>query len=82
MNKHVLHVQVVDDEGTQHEVLLRSFVHGHGETMYLLDRLATLLSSADAQPGDMLMLSRDENGPVVNLAPSVRLSCTFANSCK
>lgn len=61
-------IQVVDDKGKEHEVLLRSFVHGHGgDTMYLLDRLATLLHAANAQPGDMLMLSRDENGPVVNL---------------
>lgn len=60
-------VQVMDDKGKEHEVLLRSFVHGHGDTMYLLDRLATLLHAANAQPGDMLMLSRDENGPVVKL---------------
>lgn len=66
--KSVHHVQVVDDKGKQHQVLLRSFVHGHGETMYLLDRLAPLLRSANAQPGDMLMLSRDEDGPVVNPA--------------
>ena len=58
-------VQVVDDRGSEHEVLLRSFVHGHGETMYLLDRLAALLCRANAQAGDMLMLSRDEDGPVV-----------------
>ena len=62
-------LQVVDDKGSEHEVLLRSFVHGHGDTMYLLDRLATLLQSVDAQPGDMLMLSREENGPVVCLHP-------------
>ncbi|KAL3157100.1 hypothetical protein ABBQ38_001346 [Trebouxia sp. C0009 RCD-2024] len=60
----LLKFKVVDDKGKQHEVLLRSFVHGHGETMYLLDRLAPLLHSANAQPGDMLMLSRDEDGPV------------------
>jgi len=39
-------------------------VHGQ-ETMYLLDRLADLLHSVNAQAGDMLMLTRDETGPVV-----------------
>ena len=57
-------VQVVDDKGQEHEVLLRSFTHGQ-ETMYLLDRLASLLHSVRAQAGDMLMLTRDETGPVV-----------------
>lgn len=71
-------VQVVDDKGKEHEVLLRSFVHGHEETMYLLDRLATLLLAANAQPGDMLMLSRDEHGPVVNLSPLSQPCCTLA----
>lgn len=74
MLKSVHHWQVVDEGGKEHEVLLRSFVHGHQETMYLLDRLATLLHAANAQPGDMLMLSRDENGPVVNLLSLSRLS--------
>ena len=72
------HVQVVDDKGDEHEVLLRSFVHGHEETIYLLDRLATLLLAANAQPGDMLMLSRDEHGPVVNLLSLSQLCCTLA----
>ena len=64
-----------DDAGKEHEVLLRSFVHGHQETIYLLDRLAALLHTANAQPGDMLMLSRDENGPVVNLLCLSQQSC-------
>ena len=55
---------MVDDKGREHEVLLRSFIHGQ-ETMYLLDRLASLLHSVNAQAGDMLMLTRDETGPVV-----------------
>ncbi len=55
---------MVDDKGREHEVLLRSFVHGQ-ETMYLLDRLADLLHTVNAQAGDMLMLTRDETGPVV-----------------
>lgn len=77
MLKSVYHWQVVDEGGKEHEVLLRSFVHGHQETMYLLDRLATLLQAANAQPGDMLMLSRDENGPVVNLLSLPCLSCNL-----
>lgn len=64
---------MVDDKGREHEVLLRSFVHGQ-ETMYLLDRLADLLHSVNAQAGDMLMLTRDETGPVV--IPS-SLACTI-----
>ncbi len=67
-------LQVVDDKGSEHKVLLRSFVHGQ-ETMYLLDRLADLLHSVNAQAGDMLMLTRDETGPVV--IPS-SLVCTSA----
>lgn len=66
-------LQVIDDKGREHEVLLRSFVHGQ-ETMYLLDRLADLLHSVDAQAGDMLMLTRDETGPVVL---SSSLYCTI-----
>ena len=73
---------MVDDKGKEHEVLLRSFVHGHGETMYLLDRLATLLHAANAQPGDMLMLSRDENGPLVNLSSLSQLSCTHVQQLR
>lgn len=72
-------LQVVDDNGSEHEVLLRSFLHGHGETMYLLDRLATLLHTVNAQPGDMLMLSRDENGPVV--CPYPPFSLTYLPAC-
>ncbi|KAL0034314.1 hypothetical protein WJX77_008756 [Trebouxia sp. C0004] len=59
----LLKFKVIDDKGREHEVLLRSFVHGQ-ETMYLLDRLADLLHSVNAQAGDMLMLTRDETGPV------------------
>ena len=44
-------------------------MHGQ-ETMYLLDRLADLLHSANAEAGDMLMLTRDETGPVV-FSPSL-----------
>ena len=69
-------LQVVDDKGREHEVLLRSFVHGQ-ETMYLLDRLADLLHSVNAQAGDMLMLTRDETGPVVIPSPLV---CTTAKT--
>ena len=61
--------QVVDDEGQQHEVLLRNCVHGQ-EGMYLLDRLGPVLQRARARGGDMLMLSRQQHGPVVSLTPS------------
>ena len=44
-------------------------MHGQ-ETMYLLDRLADLMHSANAEAGDMLMLTRDETGPVV-IPPSL-----------
>lgn len=60
----ITHAQVVDDMGKEHEVLLRSFLHEQ-ETMYLLDRLASLLQAVNAQAGDMLMLTREETGPVV-----------------
>ena len=71
----LLHVQVVDDRGQEHEVLLRSFIHGQ-ETLYLLDRLADLLHSVNAQAGDMLMLTRDETGPVVGpRTPSAYVTC-------
>jgi len=69
-------LQVVDDTGREHEVLLRSFVHGQ-ESMYLLDRLAELLHSVNAQAGDMLMLTRDETGPVVIPSSPV---CTTAKT--
>ena len=61
-------VQVVDDGGNEHEVLLRSFVGAGQETMYLLDRLGPVLEQAGAQAGDMLMLTRDEGCPVVSHA--------------
>ena len=71
----LLHVQVVDDRGQEHEVLLRSFIHGQ-ETLYLLDRLADLLHSVNAQAGDMLMLTRDETGPVVGpRTPPAYVTC-------
>ena len=65
----IMCVQVIDDGGSEHEVLLRSFQGNGQETMYLLDRLAPVLEQAQAQAGDMLMLTRDEGGPVVSLTP-------------
>ena len=56
---------MVDDLGQQHEVLLRNCMHGQ-ETMYLLDRLGPVLEQAQARGGDMLMLSRQQNSPVVS----------------
>ena len=63
----IMCVQVVDDGSSEHEVLLRSLQGNGQETMYLLDRLAPVLEQAQAQAGDMLMLTRDEGGPVVSL---------------
>lgn len=66
-------MQVVDDYGEEHEVLLRNCMHGQ-ETMYLLDRLGPVLDRAGAHGGDMLMLSRQQNCPVVRLR-SAAVSC-------
>ncbi|KAL0032345.1 hypothetical protein WJX79_006173 [Trebouxia sp. C0005] len=75
----LLKFKVIDDKGREHEVLLRSFVHGQ-ETMYLLDRLADLLHSVDAQAGDMLMLTRDETGPVKVHLESIKYNHRAADS--
>jgi len=56
-------------------------VHGQ-ETMYLLDRLADLLHSVNAQAGDMLMLTRDETGPVVISSPLVCITSKPAGHCQ
>ena len=58
----------MDDSGQQHEVLLRNCMHGQ-EPMYLLDRLGPVLEQARARGGDMLMLSRQQNSPVVSIQP-------------
>ncbi|KAL0049880.1 hypothetical protein WJX82_011620 [Trebouxia sp. C0006] len=75
----LLKFKVVDDTGREHKVLLRSFVHGQ-ESMYLLDRLAELLHSVNAQAGDMLMLTRDETGPVKVHLESIKYNHRAADS--
>ena len=69
LQQHLVRLQVMDDSGQQHEVLLRNCMHGQ-ETMYLLDRLGPILEQARARGGDMLMLSRQQNSPVVSIYPA------------
>ena len=78
-------LQVVDQLGEEHEVLLRHWTSSTGLRMYMLERARPLLEAGSAREGFKLQLQHEEGQPMVstgrglvkNRAMLLRISCSI-----
>ena len=59
-------LQVVDQAGEEHEVLLRHWTSSNGLRMYMLERTRPLLEAGSAREGFKLQLQHEEGQPMVS----------------
>ena len=59
-------LQVVDQAGEEHEVLLRHWTSSTGLRMYMLERARPLLEAGSAREGFKLQLQHEEGQPMVS----------------
>ena len=59
-------LQVVDQAGEEHEVLLRHWTSSNGLRMYMLERARPLLETGSAREGFKLQLQHEEGQPMVS----------------
>ena len=59
-------LQVVDQAGEEHEVLLRHWTSSTGLRMYMLERTRPLLEAGSAREGFKLQLQHEEGQPMVS----------------